>query len=37
MTTEPSNQGIDRVLIRIQDRSAATNDSEKDTALLCHA
>ena len=33
MTTEPSNEGmIDRVLIRIQDRSAATNDSEKDTA-----
>ena len=32
MTAEPSNKGIDRVLIRIQARSAVTNDSEKDTA-----
>src|SRR5712691_13084231 len=31
MTTEPSNEGPDRVLIRLQDSSAATNDSEKDT------
>jgi hypothetical protein len=32
MAAEPSNEGIDRVLIRIQARSTATNDSEKDTA-----
>jgi len=31
MTTDPSNAAIDRVLIRIHDRSVATNDSENET------
>jgi hypothetical protein len=31
MTNEPQHEGVGRVLIRLQDRSAATNDSGNDT------
>jgi hypothetical protein len=32
MTNEPQHEGIDRVWIRLQDRSAAPNDSKNHTA-----
>jgi len=32
MTNEPQDEGIDLVLIRLEDRSAASNNSANDTA-----